>query len=91
MKPADANIEDQATKDYLKSLQKWIQENAKSGEQAWQMFWEAFQQQQKSLGNWNDDDQKLFEHHQSTGAGFLKFEIKLKIGIWIYLCSFLVI
>ena len=50
----------------MKSLQKWIQENAKSGEQAWQMFWDAFQQQQKGLGNWDENDPKKIEHHQST-------------------------
>lgn len=60
------SADDEASKAYLKQLQKWIQENAKSGEQAWQMFWDAFQQQQKSAGNWDDNDQELINHHQTT-------------------------
>ena len=50
-----------AQSEYLKSLKKWIEENAKDQQEAWQMFWDAYKQQQESLGNWTDDQA---EHHQ---------------------------
>ena len=59
-KPLDA-----AQKKYVASLKKWIQSAAKSGEEAWQMYWEHYQKDQKAKGKWIEGDEKNIDHHQS--------------------------
>lgn len=56
-------VMDDSQQEYLKSLKKWIQENATTQDEAWTMFWDAYKNQQIANGAYSDDTEA---HHQSV-------------------------